>query len=89
MQIWSFFRYDRPFYWADLDTDTTVNTGRKVNPVPISTFDIFTGPFVDTSNRASINAISDALTGIGNNRVRHNLLSFKDVAILAEAISCL
>ena len=74
LQIRSFFRHDRPFYWADLKTDTTVNTGGKVNPVPISTLDIFAGTFMDTSYRASINAISDAFAGVGNNRVWHSVL---------------
>jgi hypothetical protein len=74
LQIWPFFRHDRPFYWTDLKTDPTVNTGGKVNPVPISTFDIFAGTFMDTSYGASINAISDAFAGVGNNRVWHSVL---------------
>jgi len=40
LQIWLFFWNDRPFYWADLYTNTTVYTGGKVNPVPVSTFDV-------------------------------------------------
>jgi hypothetical protein len=79
LQIWSFFRHNRPFYWADLDADATVNTGGKVNPVPVSTLDIFARTFVDTSNRAGINAISDAFTGISNNSMGH--CSLKDLGI--------
>jgi len=66
-----------------LDADATVNTGGKVNPVPIRTFDIFARTFMDTSNRTGINAISDAFTSIRNNRVWHSILSLKDLVVLA------
>ena len=69
LQIWSFFRNNRSFYWANLETDATVDTGGKVNPVPISTLDIFAWTLVDTCNRAGINAISNAFAGISNNSV--------------------
>jgi hypothetical protein len=62
-----------------LDADATVNTGGKVNPVPVSTLDIFARTFVDTSNRAGINAISDAFAGISNNSMGH--CSLKDLGI--------
>jgi hypothetical protein len=75
LQIRSFFRHDRPFYWADLETDATVNTGGKVNPVPVSTLDIFAGSWMNASNWAGINAISDAFADICNNRVWHSVLS--------------
>jgi hypothetical protein len=78
LQIGAFFRHNRPFYGADLDTDATVNTSRKVNPVPVSTFAIFARTFMDTSNGTGINAISDAFAGISNNSVRHSVLSLKE-----------
>jgi hypothetical protein len=58
-----------------LEADAAVNTGGKVNPVPISTFDIFTGTWMNASNWAGINAISDTLAGISNNSVWHSAFS--------------
>lgn len=75
MQIWSFFWNDRTFYWADLEADPAVYAGCKVNPVPVRTLGIFTWAFVDTSNGASINAIRNTFTSIGNNCVWHSVFS--------------
>jgi hypothetical protein len=75
LQFWSFFRHDRPFYGADLEADATIDAGGKVNPVPVSTLDIFTWTFVDASNWTGINTISNAFASIGNNSVWHSVLS--------------
>lgn len=75
LQIGSFFRHDRPFYRADLQANAAINAGSKVNPVPVCPFFVFAWPFMDASNRAGINAIGNALAGIGQNRMRHSVLS--------------
>lgn len=75
LQLWSLFWNNRILHWADLYTDTTVNAGGKVNPVPVSTFDVFAWTWVNASHRTGIDAIAIAFAGIGNNRVRHSVLS--------------
>lgn len=69
LQIRSFFWDNCPLDWADLDADATVNTGCKINPVPVTPLDIFTRTLMDTGNGASINAIRNTFAGISNNRV--------------------
>jgi hypothetical protein len=76
LQLGPLFCQNCPFHWAHLDADATVNTGCKINPVPISPLDIFAGTFVDTSNGTGINAIGDAFAGICNYRVWHSVLFF-------------
>lgn len=74
LQVWTFFGHDRAFNRANLQADAAVNASSKVNPVPIGTFHIFARTRVDASNRAGINAVSNAFTGIRNDRVRHRVL---------------
>ena len=75
LQIWTFFRHDRTFYRANLQANSTVNAGREVNPIPVSTFGVLAGTLVNTGNRASINAIGNAFTNIRYDRMRHSVLS--------------
>jgi hypothetical protein len=84
LQIRSFFRNDRSFYGTDLKADAAINTGSKVNPVPVSTLDIFTRSFMDASHWTSINAIGNAFTSIGNNCVWHSVLSLDSWLLVAD-----
>ena len=75
MQRWLFFRQNRPFNWADLETDPAVNTGGKIDPVPVCSFGIFARAFVDASYRTSVNAICYTLANISHNGMGHGVLS--------------
>jgi hypothetical protein len=85
LQIGSLFWDDRSFYGANLDTDATINTGGKVNPVPIGSLDVFTRAIMNASYWTSIYAVSDAFTDISNNCVWHIL----DSLCLKSAVSSL
>lgn len=71
LQVRAFFGDDRPFHRTDLQTNSTVNAGCKVNPVPVSSLDIFARSGVNAGDGARINAIGNAFTGIGENRMGH------------------
>lgn len=78
LQIGSFFWNNCSFDWANLHTDSAINAGSEVNPVPVCAFGIFTRPFVNTGDWTSIDTISDAFTDVGNNGVWHSVLSLQD-----------
>ncbi len=82
MQVRALFRDDRPFDGTDLQADTTVDAGGKVDPVPICTFGIFAGTRVDAGNRAGVNAIGNAFAYVGNNCMGHRVLSPKGLESL-------
>ncbi len=72
LQIRSFFWNDRPFHWADLQTNTAVYACRKVNPLPVvNTLNVFARAWVNASNGAGIDASSKAFAYISNDCVRH------------------
>jgi hypothetical protein len=73
LQIRAFFGDDRPFYRTDLHTDPAVNAGRKINPIPIGSFKIFTGSLVYTGNGTSRYTICDAFADICDNGMRHRV----------------
>jgi hypothetical protein len=75
LQLGAFFRNDRPFYRTDLQANPAVDTGGKVNPVPVRPLGIFTGAGVNASNWAGIDAIGDALASVGNDGMWHGVLS--------------
>jgi hypothetical protein len=75
LQIWPFFGDNSSFYWANLQADSTIDAGSKVNPVPVSSFGIFPRTFVNAGNWASIDAIGDSFAGVGNNCMWHCSLS--------------
>jgi len=74
LKISSFFGDNCPLNWTDLQTNSTINASGKVNPVPVSSFSIFTGTFVDTGNWAGINAVGNAFTNISNDGMGHCVL---------------
>lgn len=71
LQFGLFFWQDCTLYRADLNADTAVDAGVKIDPVPVSTFLVFTGAFVNTGNRTSVYAVGNALADVGNNGVGH------------------
>ncbi len=75
LQITSFFGQNSPFDGTNLETNAAVNASCKVDPVPVCSFGVFAGAFMNTGNGASINAIGNAFTNVGDNGVRHSVLS--------------
>jgi hypothetical protein len=71
LQIRALFGQDGTLNRTDLHANTAVDTGSKVDPVPVGAFAIFTGAFVNASNRAGINAVGNAFTDIRYDRVGH------------------
>ena len=74
LQIGPFLGQDRPLDRADLKTDAAIDAGIEVNPEVGRSLAV--GPFarVDAGHRAGINAISDALADVGDDRVGHGAL---------------
>ena len=72
LQIWLLLRQNCPLYRTDLETDTTIDTGIKVNPIPVCSLLIFTWAFVNTGDRAGVYAVSDAFANVSHNRVGHS-----------------
>ncbi len=85
MQFRAFFGDDRAFNWTDLQTNSTVDAGGEVDPIPIGSFGVFAGTFVNARDGAGINAICNAFTYVGNDRMRHGSFFLKD---LSERIHC-
>jgi hypothetical protein len=72
LQLRTLFWDDRPFHWANLQTNATVDAGLKVNPIPISSLLVFTRSFMDAGNRTSIHTVCYALASIGYDRMCHS-----------------
>lgn len=87
LQIRAFFGNDRPFHGADLQANSTINAGRKINPVPVCSLGIFARTGVDAGNRAGIHAISDPFTGVGDNSMWHSNPLRNDLQTLGGAIA--
>jgi hypothetical protein len=71
LEIGALFRQDGTLYRTDLETNATVNAGRKINPIPIRTNAIFTRAFINAGYRAGANAVSNPFANIRDDRVRH------------------
>jgi hypothetical protein len=64
LEIGALFGQNSTLYRTDLETNTTVNTGRKINPIPIRTHGVFTGAFINAGDRAGANAVSNPFANI-------------------------
>jgi hypothetical protein len=64
LEIGAFFGQDGTFYRTDLETNAAVNTGGKINPIPIRTNGVFTGAFINASYWAGANAVSNPFANI-------------------------
>jgi hypothetical protein len=71
LEFGTLFGHNCTLYRTDLKTNAAVDAGRKINPVPIGSFRIFSWPFMDTGYRASIDAIRNAFANIGHYRMSH------------------
>jgi hypothetical protein len=71
LEVGAFFGDDRPFDGTNLETNAAINTGRKIDPIPIGAFGIFAGALVNASYRAGCHTIRYTLTNIRHNRMRH------------------
>ena len=76
MEFWLFFGQDRPFYRTNLQTDATVDTGRKVDPIPVVSVGVFSGTRMDAGDGASIDAIRYAFAGFGHDGMGQGVDSF-------------
>lgn len=63
--------HNRALNGANLQANTAVDTGSKVDPIPICSFCIFTRAFVNAGNRTRFNTVGYAFTGIRNNCMWH------------------
>jgi hypothetical protein len=79
LQVRAFFCYDCPFHRANLEADPAVDTGRKIDPVPVGPLSIFPRPVMDTGHRAGIYAICNAFANLGHNRMGHGVFSLKSL----------
>jgi len=66
------FGEDRPFHRTDLQANPTVDTGRKINPVPVCALLVFTGAFVDAGDRAGIYTVGHPFTDVRYDGMRHS-----------------
>jgi hypothetical protein len=75
LQLGALFRNDSTFNWADLQANAAVDAGAEIDPVPVSTLGVFARTLVNAGHWASVYAVGYALAGVGNNRMRHSVLS--------------
>jgi hypothetical protein len=75
LQIRAFFSHDRAFHWADLQTNTAINAGREVNPIPRSPLLIFAGAVMNAGHWAGFHAIGNAFANIGDDSMCHDFPS--------------
>jgi hypothetical protein len=68
---WDFFRQNCSLYRTYLQTDTAINTGGKINPIPIRPLRIFAGSLVNTRDWAGFYTICYTLADIRNNCMGH------------------
>jgi hypothetical protein len=71
LEIGALFWQDSTLYGADLETNATVNAGRKINPIPVRTNGVFTRAFNNAGYWAGANAVSNPFANIRDDRVRH------------------
>ena len=64
-----------------MQTDATINTGSKVNPVPIGALGVFAGAFVNAGHRTGIHAVSNPFTDVCNNGVGHRSSSITNYSL--------
>jgi hypothetical protein len=77
LEICSFFRHNGSFYGTNLKTDPTINTGGKVNPIPVGSFHIFARARMDTGNGTGIYAIGNSFTNVCHNAMGHGFSLIK------------
>jgi hypothetical protein len=58
-----------------LQTNTAIDAGGKINPVPIGAFNVFTGTGMNASNGTSIYAIGYAFASFSDDSVWHSVSS--------------
>jgi hypothetical protein len=71
LKFWLLFWQDRTFYRTDLEADTTVDAGRKIDPIPTCALSIFAWSHIDAGNRAGVYAVGNAFADIGDDGMRH------------------
>jgi hypothetical protein len=71
LQIRALLRQNRPFHRANLETNAAVNTGGKINPVPISALGVFARTLINAGDGTSGDAIGNALADVGDNGMGH------------------
>jgi len=77
LQFGPFVWDDRIFDWTHLQTNAAVYAGIEINPIPIGSFDVFAGAWVNASNWTSAYTISNSFADIRNDSVRHvSILDF-------------
>jgi hypothetical protein len=75
LQVGTLFGNNSSLYWTDLEANAAVNTGGKVNPVPIRSFAVFARAIMNTGDWAGIHTVCNALTHIRHNCMSHWLFS--------------
>jgi hypothetical protein len=80
LEISSFLRHNGSFYGTHLKTNATINTGGKVNPIPVCSFDIFARARMNTGNGTGIYAIGNSFTNFCHNTMGHgfSLIQYND-----------
>lgn len=86
LQIGAFIRHDRAFHRTNLETNTAINANGKVNPIPISAFEVFGAARMDASNRTGIDAIGNTFASIRDNGMRHSVLLSFEFRVLNSAV---
>ena len=71
LQLGALFWQNCSLHWAYLQANAAVDAGGKINPVPVGSFLVFAGAFMDAGDRASANAIGNPFTDVSNNSVWH------------------
>ena len=74
LEVRSFFSKDRSLHRADLEADAAIDAGVEINPEELSALFVATLSGLNTSHRASIEAIGDAFADIGHDRVGHGAI---------------
>jgi hypothetical protein len=73
LQVGFFFWQNRPLHRADLQANAAVNTGGKVNPVPVCSFGVFPRALMNAGYWTGIDTIGDSFANVGDNSVRHDI----------------
>jgi hypothetical protein len=74
LQIRAFFRQDRPLNRTHLQADAAIDAGVEINPVEVRSLAVRPFARVNAGHGARVNAISDAFTDVGDDRMSHGAL---------------
>ena len=74
LEVRPFFSKDRSLHRADLEADAAIDAGVEINPEELSALLVASLSGLNTSHRASIEAIGDAFADIGHDRVGHGAI---------------